>query len=182
MGQHVHAGVRRHCRRHAAHQRGVENRNVGQQLVVGNGVLDVGLRVGDDREAGGLAARPAGGGHRNAQRLFRPGGLLIHVTDGLGRVDGRAAAHGQHRVRLVRHDPGQSLHHQLGVGVGGDVRKNPILGAHLVQHPQQLVHHPRLFHKGIADDAQVMDGILLQVFKGGLARVDFGRYIKGVHR
>ena len=57
VGQHVEAGAGRQFVGHADDELGVDNGHVGRERVVGDGILDAGLLIGDDGEWRHLAAR-----------------------------------------------------------------------------------------------------------------------------
>jgi hypothetical protein len=63
MRQRIHAGRRRHPRRHRERQVGIDHREVRLQVVAVGDELVVGDGVGDQGAVAGLATRARGGGH-----------------------------------------------------------------------------------------------------------------------
>ena len=133
----------------------VDDGHLGQQLVIGQGILDARALIGDNGEGRYLAARAGGGGDGDEVGLFaHPGegvhaladiheahghihkvalGMLVHHPHDLGRVHGAAAAQGDDAVgREIGHLLGASLGAGQG-GIGRDVKERGVLDAHFVQ-------------------------------------------------
>ena len=180
VGEDVDAGVGGDGGGHAGGEHGVQDGHVGQEAVLHQGVLDLLLRVGDDGEAAHLGAGAAGGGHGDELAVPHVAGLGGEEHDGLGRVDGRAAAEG---------DDGVGLELQDGVhapGDGGDVRvglylvEDPVLRPHLVQDLSDIAHLAAGGHEAVGDDEN-----FVQLGGNGLqaaAHHDLGPHAEGVHR
>jgi len=103
---------------------GSEDRHLGQHVHRGERQLGVAVRVGDDRERGDLRARAAR--RRDHHQPCRQVVPLLEgeLADGLGGVDGRAAADG--------HDGVGSEGEERAKALGDDVDVR--VGLHLVEH------------------------------------------------
>ena len=134
---------------------GVDDRHVGQQRVIGQGVFHAALFIGDDREGRHLAARTGGGGNSDEISLFAHLGegidaladvheahghileihlgMLIEHPHDLAGVHGAAAAQGDDHVGL---EQAHLLRASLGAsqgGIGGHVKEGGVLDAQRVQ-------------------------------------------------
>ena len=179
MGEHVHAGVRRHLGGHPGQKHRVQHRLVGQQCVVHQGVLHPLFAVGEYGEGGDLRAGTGGGGHRPEGDL--PGGpqLFAVLHHGLGAVQGGAAPEGHHRLGLeVGQCPGPLCHH-LQRRVGHHAGKG--LHGAAGQPGLHLIQQAGLGQKVVGDHHHPPAGQLLQGGQGIRAKGDSGFQLESFH-
>ena len=171
MGHGINAGGRRQALGHGHHHIGVDNRHLGQQLIVGQRVFHAGGLVGDDREGSHLGAGAGGGRHRDEVGLFthlREGvhaladiheahshiheihvRMLVHHPHDLAGVHGGAAAHRDDAVRLER---GHGLGAFLRAGQGG-------IGRHVIEGGMGDTHLVELIGDGLGIAVLVEEGV-----------------------
>ena len=187
VGQGVHAGVGHQLGGHGLGQGRVDDGHVGGDIEVGQGVLDALLVVGDDGESGDLGGGARGGGDGAEPGLLAQlreaeggdqilkGGLrvLVEGPHGLGRVDGRATAHGDDPIGFKLPHDCRAAHHGFHRGIGLYVLDQAGLNAGLLQIAQGLVHKAELLH-GAAAQHQHRTGALqiLQIFQRIGAMID----------
>ncbi len=172
VGQRINPGHRRHRRRNAFGQGGVENRHVRHERGVGQHLLAPADRIDNHRHVGGFRAGSGGGRHRNerqtraqyaafrhrAERLLRVGD---QQRDRFRRVKHRTAAKGHHAVALrfaqLRHRRADVGNARLSRRTGPDGHRHPLHrqaarkpGGHsrlmqeTVDHHQQMAYASRL--------------------------------------
>lgn len=152
MGENVHPRVGGDGGGDGDHQLRVQDGHRGLEGLVGEGVLDPLLRVGDDGVVRHLAASAAGGGDgEGLPDLPHPRGVGRHGPDRLGRVDGASAAQGDHHIGAAGQQglyaadhvgDGRVGHH---VGVDGDLAVGEV-GCDPVGDPggdHKLVRHQK---------------------------------------
>ena len=206
VGQNIHAGVGGHRLGHRHDELGVHDGHVGGEFVVGQGVLDVVLLVGDDGEGGDLRTGAGGGGDADQLGLFAQfrevvgaladvKELLLHAGKGdirvlvehphpLGGVHGGAAPQGDDDVGLEvvhrLHTPHDGVHRGVGLHLGEDL--GVAVDGALSQVPQHLVDVAQLHHRLVGDDKGPADvGHLLQILDGVVFKVDLGRDLEPLH-
>ena len=179
VGEDIDAGVGGDGGGHTGGEHSVQNGHIGQEAVLHQGVLDLLLRVGDDGKAAHLGASAAGGGHRDKLAVPHVAGLGGEEDDGLGRIDGGAAAEGDDSVGLELqngvHTPGDGGN----VRVGLHLVENAVLRPGLIQHIGDVAHFPAGGHKAVGDDEDPV-----QLGGKGLQSApchDLGTHAEGVH-
>ena len=182
VGKHVHTGVGGDGGGHALDQLHVQNGLVGEQGIGHQRILRLVRRVGDDAEARHLTAGAAGGGDRNKGQAH-PVGIRLHgdLADGLGGVNGAAAAHAQDAVRL---EVGQRLHAQhdlLNRGIGHDLVKDAVHRVVVFQRFGDQLDEAAGHHEGICHDQRAVVGQCLQAIQGIRAEIDLCFDIKFLH-
>ena len=174
MGYRVNAGGGSQSPGCIHHHVRVHNGHVGHQLVVGKGVLDAALLIGNDREGRHLGAGAGGGGNGHKIGLFTHLGELVHTLAdvaeahghvheiGFGmlvehphdfrRVHGRTTAHRDDDIRL---EGGHLSGTGFGAGQGG-IRFHGVEGVVNDAHGIQLLFHRLgvaiLIQEGIGDN------------------------------
>ena len=180
MGQRIHARGRGDPGRQAEHDVRIERYGDRNELVVDDGELAFGHRIGDHRDDRDLGSR-AGGGRNGEERRHGAADLEIAVErlriaafraacdDGLRRVDRRAAAHREHRIRTRSSQAGNTLHDdvdgRIRLDLGEDLRGDAGLfqgGQHRIDDPEleehRVRHHQNGAHAAVGDHPDELDG------------------------
>ena len=129
VGEGIEAHRGQHLLGHGLHQLRVDKGHFRIDQVSPQGLLVLGLGVGQHRKGVGLAPCAAGGGYlQNGQAtdtLLSTGDIVIHVTavhraEGhrLGRIHHGAAAHADDQIAPLLPGQGRALHNRGGQGVG----------------------------------------------------------------
>ncbi len=168
MGQGVDAGCRSDVRWQAGHQRGVQRRHLGHQAGVDDDDLALALGVGNHRGHRHLRAGAGGGGYginrrRAAQALEvarqcaqRFAGVGDGCGDCLGRINGRAAAHGHDGVAIMRAVKINAAFDQWNRRIGRDLVKHHIAGAARGQRVGQLGEQAQLDDDAVGHDQDLV--------------------------
>ena len=174
MGENVHTGSGGDGRGHRAREASVEDGHVRDEHVIVQRDLDAVLLVRDDRNGGDFRTRAAGGGNgrkHRAGKVFR--GLAGKIDDRLGRIDGRAAAKGDHKVGLacrVGNGPLlDRLQRRIGLHVGEDLHRDVTA----FKMAGDLCGKAALHHKGIRHDERARTVHFFKGIERILAVADF---------
>ena len=159
----------------------VQDGLVGEQIVVHQGVLTACGGVGDDGEAGDLATRTRGGGDGDEVRIVILVELTGELLDGLGGVDGRAAAHADDAGGLGLHNGSHARDDLLHGGIGHHVGEQVVVNVRLVQAGGEEGDHAAGDHEGVGDDEHVLEGKHAQAIQGVLAEEDFCVDVEFLH-
>ena len=180
MREHIDACISRHGRRRADHKLSIQNRDVRKKTGIDQRILRLGGLVRDHGEIAHLGAGSARGGDRDEADL--PELLIDPACDEdnrLCRVDGRAAAEADHRIR---HE-GNKLFHTPGHHA--EIRLRRHLGVHLillsraVQSVGDVLHLSADRHEVIRDDEYLVHipGKLVQT----VSQHNVGSYCESFH-
>ena len=190
MGHSIHTGMRGQLLRHRLCQLGVNDRDIGRDVVVGERVLDALVIVGDDRECGDFGCRARGRRNcaevclraelREAERRddrFKAGvRIFVEHPHRLCCVDRRTAAHCHDPVGLeLAHCLG-AAHHGLDRRVGLDTLEQFNLHAAVLQILYGAIQEAHTLHRAAADnDDRTLAAEVLQLLERSLTKV----YVSG---
>ena len=161
----VHARVRHQFLRHSFGEVGIDDRHVGRDLEIRDGVFDTVLIVGDNGERRDFGRRARGRGDRAEMRLRSQLGQpehLAHVLKrrirififdphGFRRVDGRASAHGNDPIGLEFLHRRRALHHGFHRRIGFDALEHFHFHARFLQIADRFIEEAEAFHRPAAD-------------------------------
>ena len=181
VGQHIHTCVGRYRGRGGNCKLRVQNGDRRAQRLAVQRILDPLCPVGDHGVVRDLRAGAAGGGHGKALPpvCVDVQSLLRHRPDGLGRVDGGAAAHGDHDLRaavLKGLDAGR--HH-----LDGGIRHHAVKYRYLApgQVPRHLIRHTDTRHKTVGHNHNFFVLHPAQAFQRALTKKDSGAEAEFLH-
>ena len=182
VGQGVKACVGRDGGRHRKRELGVENRLGGQQVVTRQRVLGALGRVGDNGVVGNLRSGARRRGNCDQRDVA---GLCTHAflrdrADGLGRVDGRAAAQGHDDLGPKVEKSLHALRNDLDRRVGNNAAENLHLAVGKVRG--DLLGGARSRHEVIGNEKNMLVGNLCQTVQGTLAIVNVCLYAPALHQ
>jgi len=186
VGEDIQARIRRHRGRHGEGQVRIDDRHVRRHGVIGQRVLGAGLGVRHNGEGGDLRSGAARRGdsdqpgfppqlrdaddplahvHEAHLQVFEAAvGILVEEPHRLGRVDRRAAAHGDDQVRAEFLHGRNAAEYGLDGGVGLDVGKDGRRDSRLPEIILQFFRHPLPDGRSGTDDEGAVHTHLLNLF------------------
>ena len=165
VGHGVHTGVGNQLPGHGFSEIWIDDGHVGRDLKVGNRALDAFGIVRDDRESRHLGGRAGRGGNGAEARLLaqlRQTEYLAHIfkrrlrifvldPHGLGRVDGRAAAHGNDPIRLEADHGLRAAHDGLDRRIRLNAFKQLDFHSRFAQVVRSFIQKAKALHGAAAD-------------------------------
>ena len=174
VGERVHAGGGGQALGHGGHHFGIDDGDDGHIVRIDADELALVLHVGDDVVDGHLGGRAGGGGNgddrhagvlggRDALQTAHVGvlGVVDDDADGLGGVDGRAAADGDDVVRARGLEGGHAGLNVFNGGVGLDVGEQLVAQAVPVQNIGHLGGDAVAQQRGAGADQRLLEAAAL---------------------